>query len=239
MSIETGLVPPRRLGWLLRQARLGHGLELTDLSREAGLSISELDDIEHGRRNLEGIPLDDLIATYGVKDAGLVPERSRLIIDLDGGQVSVEQSAYGLDPNGGPDAILARYLALVYRLRGMQIGTQVPLRDIDLEVLGSALNLIDSDVENRLHRLMKTETAVEQDQRRIRRQLLYPLVGILVAATGVGTLVLVARDEAPAPPQPDLEVSDGIPRLAPVPGVLDVPSAPDIGNATILEFPGS
>ena len=238
MSTETGLVPPRRLGWLLRQARLAGGLELDELSSRAGLSVAELDDIEHGRRNLEGIRVDLLVAAYGVEGPELVPERSRLVIDLDAGQISVHQTAFGLDPTSGPDAVLARYLALVYRLRNMPIGSRLPLRDVDLDVLATALELVDTDVERRLDRLMATETAVEQDQRRIRRQLLYPLVGVMVAATGIGTLVLVARDDAPVLPASDISVSDGIPRIA-TPGILEAPTPPtDIGNGgAILDAP--
>ena len=52
MSSTTTLVPPRRLGTLLREARVAAGLDLADLIEGTSLSVVELDDIEHGRRDL-------------------------------------------------------------------------------------------------------------------------------------------------------------------------------------------
>ena len=206
MSANTALVPPRRLGTLLRQARVASGLELSELTRESGLTVVELDDVEHGRRDLDERTLKSLVDSYGIEDAGLVPERSQLIIDLDEGRIAVNNSDLDVGPSSGPDAVLARYLALVYRLRDMPLGASLHLRDLDLDVLASALEIGNDDIETRLHRLMDQESAIERDQRKIRRQLLLPLVGVLIAATGLGTLVLVAEPEV-APVQPDVTTS--------------------------------
>lgn len=198
MSSTTTLVPPRRLGGLLREARVTAGLELHDLIAGTALSVVELDDIECGRRDLDEATLNTLVHIYGVEEAGLVPSRSQLVIDLDEGRIAVSHTDLDVDPLAGPDAVLARYLALVYRLRGLEIGASLPLRDVDVEVLSTALELETADVEARLHRLIHEESTIERDQRRIRRQLLMPLVGVIVAATGIGTLVLVAEGEPPA-----------------------------------------
>ena len=200
MDPTTTLVPPRRLGTLLRQARVSAGQELTDLTTRSGLTLVELDDIEHGRRELDEKTLIALVAAYGVEDAGIVPSRSQLVIDLDEGRLAVNRSEIDVDSSSGPDAILTRYLALVYRLRDLPLGTALPLRDVDVEVLSSALSLAGGDVEYRLHRLMDHRSDVETDQRRIRRQLLLPLVGVVIAATGIGTLVLVADRDTPTIP---------------------------------------
>ncbi|MEQ8841263.1 MAG: helix-turn-helix transcriptional regulator [Acidimicrobiales bacterium] len=192
MDPTTTLVPPRRLGTLLREARVAAGRELTDLTTPSGLTVVELDDIEHGRRSLDESTLTALVATYGIDHAEIVPARSQLVIDLDEGRIAVENSAVDVDTTYGADAVLTRYLSLVYRLRAVPLGTEVSLRDVDVEVLGSALSLADGDIEARLHRLMATQEDIERDQRRIRRQLLLPLVGVVIAATGLGTLVLVA-----------------------------------------------
>jgi hypothetical protein len=202
MAPTSTLVPPRRLGTLLRRARRSAGMELTELTAPSGLTVVELEDIEYGRRDLDDALLSVLVRTYGIEDAQLVPERSQLVIDLDDGRISVE----GTDDVGatpGPDAVLARYLGLVYRLRGLPVGAPLPLRDVDIEVLSSALELASEEVESRLHRLMRDRTRISEDQRRIRRQLLMPLVGIVVAATGIGTLVLVAQREPAEEPTPD------------------------------------
>jgi len=44
------LVPPRRLGTLLRQARVAAGLDLEQLAAQTLLTVVAVDDIERGRR---------------------------------------------------------------------------------------------------------------------------------------------------------------------------------------------
>ena len=202
MTPTTSLIPSRRLGALLRDARLATGRELVDLGTVCGLSVAELDDVEHGRRPLDEATLSALVEAYGVSGAGVVPERSQLVIDLDEGRIAVNRTAIDVDTADGPDAVLSRYLALVYRLRGMPLGAPLALRDIDIEVLSTALILSEDDVDTRLHRLMGSGSDVADDQRRIRRQLLLPFVGVVIAATGMGTLVLVA--DRGAPPETDI-----------------------------------
>jgi transcriptional regulator with XRE-family HTH domain len=239
MSPTTSLVPPRRLGTLLREARVTSGLELSALAAESGLTVIDLEDIEYGRRDLDEQTMKALVRAYGIEDAGLVPERSQLIIDLDEGRIAVNHSGLDIGPTSGPDAVLARYLALVYRLRDMPLGTQLHLRDIDVDVLSTALELGNLDIESRLRRLMAQESTIEQDQKRIRRHLLLPLVGVLIAATGIGTLVLIAQpDAAPRPVTTVLTVAtvvEGAPRIA-TPAIEEAPTIiTDIGNGGAIE----
>ncbi len=202
MSTTTRLVPPRRLGTLLRQARVASGLELAELAGDSELSLVELDDIEHGRGDLDAVSLTELTRLYGVDDSGLVPDRTQLIIDLDEGRIAVSPVDVDVDVDvaSGPDAILTRYLALVYRLRDLPVGTPLRLRDVDLDVLSSALAVEAVEVEHRLRRLIDDESEVARDQRRIRRQLVIPLAGVVIAATSIGTLVLVTQGDIARPP---------------------------------------
>ena len=229
MQTETGtLVPPRRLGTLLRQARVAAGLDLEELAaRQRELTVVDLDDLEHGRRIVDDSLLNRLVALYGVEDAGLLPSRSQLVIDLDEGRIAVDQSDVSTDGLSGPDAVLARYLALVYHLRELPLGTAIGLRDVDLEVLSTALEIETIDIEQRLKRLMSDEDAIAADQRRIRRRMLMPLVGVVIAACSAGVLILVAdSDDAPDPTatstQTDADVS------MPATSTADVET--DIGN---------
>ncbi len=198
--MATRLVPSLRLGTLLRQARVASGLDLADLAAMGDRSVVELDDIEYGRADLDAASLDELTSLYGIDDSGLLPERSQLVIDLDEGHIAVDDVDVDVDVAVGPDAVLARYLALVYRLRDLPVGTPLPLREVDLDVLSSALALEADEVEHRLRRLVDEEAEVVRDQRRIRRQLVLPLAGVIVAATAVGTLVLVAELDSPRSP---------------------------------------
>lgn len=240
MAPTTSLVPPRRLGALLRQARVTAGWELTELTAPCGLSVVELEDVEHGRRPLDEATLDALVAAYGIEGAGLVPSRSQLVIDLDEGRISVNHTDIDVDSSSGPDAVLTRYLALVHRLRDLPLGSPLPLRDVDIAVLSAALTLSTEEAESRLHRLLDTRSDIERDQRRIRRQLLLPLVGVVIAATGVGTLVLVARGEDVTPSPAAQSVELGPARIAtaaieevPAPEGDGIPT--DIGNGGAVE----
>lgn len=224
MQTDTGtLVPPRRLGTLLRQARIAAGLELEELAaRQRELTVVDLDDLEHGRRIVDDSLLTRLVQLYGVEHAGLLPNRSQLVIDLDEGRIAVDQSDVSTGGLVGPDAILARYLALVYHLRELPLGTPIGLRDLDLEVLSTALEIETDDVEERLARLMSDEDAIAADQRRIRRRMLMPLIGVVIAACSAGVLILVADADESTDPMPT-----GVPSTD-----ADV-SMPDVTTGTV------
>jgi len=236
MAPTTTLVPPRRLGTLLRQARVTAGWELSDLTAESGLSVVELDDIEHGRRELDETTLTALISTYGIDGAGLVPARSQLVIDLDEGRIAVNHSDVDVDGSFGPDAVLTRYLALVYRLRDLPLGTSLHLRDVDLDVLSTSLSLASNDIESRLHRLMGSTTDVALDQRRIRRQLLLPLVGVVIAATGVGTLLLVTEPTSAPSPDTATTLAQSAPQISTAAIEEAAPIVTDLGDGGAIEL---
>lgn len=236
MQTETGtLVPPRRLGTLLRQSRIAAGLELDELAaRQSELTVVDLDDLEHGRRIVDDSLLNRLVTLYGVEDAGLLPTRSQLVIDLDEGRIAVDQSDVSTEGLTGPDAVLARYLALVYHLRDLPLGSPIGLRDLDLEVLSTALEIETVDVEQRLKRLMSEEDAIAADQRKIRRRMLMPLVGVVIAACSAGVLILVA-DSEPAPDPATDQTADADVSM-PALGAVTVET--DIGNGgAVAEAP--
>jgi len=168
------------------------------------------------------------VELYGVEDAGLMPTRSRLVIDLDENRIAVDDAEVTVEGVSGPDAVLARYLALVYRLRDLPLGTPLALRDIDLDVLSVSLKIDSEEVASRLKRLMVQKDEVARDQKRIRRRLLLPLVGVVIAASSAGGLVLVAEVEpAPGPtPAPTLGVETDLGNGAAVVSASD--SATDI-----------
>lgn len=200
MRTDTAtLVPPRRLGALLRQSRLAGSITLETLATPE-LTVVDLDDIEHGRRLVDDVMLGRLVTLYGVEDANLLPARSQLVIDLDEGRVAIDDAGLDTGDFSGPDAVLARYLALVYHLRELPLGSPIALRDLDLDVLSTALEMKTEDVSERLLGLMDDEDAIARDQKRIRRRMLLPLVGVVIAAVSGGALLLVAEsDEAPEP----------------------------------------
>ena len=114
-------------------------------------------------------------------------ERLPLVLDLAGGVMgsgAVEISTVGLD---SPDQILARYLAFVYNLRGLPVGSRIDFRGVDLEVLSEVLSLDVDVVVSRLEWFIEEESAVRGELRR-RRWRLLP-VGVVVLGVCVAGVV--------------------------------------------------
>lgn len=193
---RPAIVPPTRLGRLLRETREARGESLDDVAARLGEGATAelLTAVEGGSYDLTDRDVAILSDAYGLKTRELVPARSRLVIDLEEGTVSAGEQvrAFATDE---PDQVLTRYLSLVYALRGLPPGTPVPLRDLDLAVLGQALRMGAGEVEARLVGLMQDpEQQVGATTRDLRRRLVVPAAGLLVAVTAVGALVLVTRD---------------------------------------------
>jgi transcriptional regulator with XRE-family HTH domain len=215
------LVPPRRLGALLRESRVAAGEELADVAaRSDRFTVVDLDDLEHGRRPLDDSLLREVVEIYGVDCDDVIPQRSRLMIDLDEGLISVDATHERVQENPEPDEVLIRYLALVHRLRGQPVGTAIGIRELDIAVLASALELDDAEIERRLRRLLGDPEPVEASERALRRRLLVPLAGVVVATTAIGVLVLISDD-----------ISDTDPNRI----LVQVPPETQVGDAAIVE----
>ncbi len=224
------LVPPVRLGRLLGEARVANGEGVDDLVRRCGLAFDEefFTRVELGRAELDEPLVRWLAELYGVSVGQLVPVRSELIIDLTEAQMSVGERHVPLT-GAEPDQILTNYLALVYALRGLPVGSPIPLRHGDVRVLGEALDRSPRAITHSLGRLMDTDTAgVQVRARGLRRRVVVPLAGILVGVTAVGGLLLVRSPDARAADPPTAPAD--LPEL----GVAEAVPA-QIGDAAVME----
>ena len=198
------LVPPRRLGRLLAEARLERGLTVADVSEEIGGALDEIEllEVETGRRALGDQDLKTLTELYGLKTSSMVPSRSRLVIDLEEGVIEADGSTTELPDEGsaaGREDVLSKYLALVYSMRGQEPGTTITLRLGDLDVLAEALDSDRRTVEDELVALMvTTPEPVKKRFRLLRGRTVVPVVGVLVASTTAGALVLTDAKESSA-----------------------------------------
>jgi transcriptional regulator with XRE-family HTH domain len=196
---ELTLVPPRRLGRLLADARSARGEDLDTVARRAGFEPATVAAIEAGERPVSDREIHALLGGYGVDPGELVPDRTELVVDLDEHLLAAGGEARSL---GAPtaDEVLTTYLSLVYTLRRATPGTTLVLRDADVDVLARVLELTGPEVERRLHELMvEPDGAVRRRMGALRARVLVPVVGVVVAATAVGVVLLVARGgERPA-----------------------------------------
>jgi len=197
--MET-LVPPRRLGRLLAEARLERGLTVADVCAEVGGAIEDVEllEIETGRRPITDNDLKSLAELYGLKTSSMVPSRSQLVIDLDEGLIEADGSTTELSGATQRQEVLSKYLALVYSMRGKEPGTNLTLRIADLDVLAEALDSDRRVIEDELVALMvDAPEPVRKRFRLLRGRTVVPVVGVLVASTTAGALVLTdAKDSA-------------------------------------------
>jgi hypothetical protein len=194
-------VPLRRLGTLLRDARLlaGDDLEAVALRSEGRYDTIDLHAIEAGEYRLTDDEVTELLDLYRADPGELLASRSTLVIDLDEGTVAAGNWTISFAPGAdGPDDILARYLALLYEMRGLEPGTAIPLRSLDVSVLSEALAMPARAVEERLEILMVPgNRRLEQARRLLRRRVLVPAAGLVIAATAAGVLLFSPSADHP------------------------------------------
>lgn len=199
-TVDVDLVPAQRLGVVLRRARQEQGLTHAEVSIRAGsvFTPATLWAVEDGKERLDAAGVEAVARALEVEVCELMPARADLVIDLNRGTIAAGSGSRAV--GGDTDEILTQYLALVCTLRDMEPGTPIPVRDVDLAVLSSAL-LVDTDVvKTKLVTLMSEPPAVISTRTRLlRRKIIVPAAGILVGATAVGALVFILNDSSPEP----------------------------------------
>lgn len=202
------LVPPKRLGTLLAQARLAGGYSLIEAADALGEGWTNLEllEVETGRRPVLDPDLEVLTELYGIDTTSLIPERSELVIDLDEGVLGVGPHRMALGAETAPvdaaaqhEQVLSQYLAMVYSMRDLRPGTNLTLRTPDLDVLATALSSPSERIEDELRAMMRDAGIVEPRMRRLRGRVLIPAIGVVVAATTAGMLLLVSKDSTATP----------------------------------------
>lgn len=197
------VVPARRLAQLLAEARRHHDESLATLAERSGgaFTTSDLLALEGGTHPLDDETVRRAVALYGVDPGVLAPERSRLVIDLDEKRLRAGPHEQALVAPTA-DEVLTTYLSLLYTMRHATPGTPLPLRDADISVLSRVLELTSTDVETRLVDLMADpDDHVGVRHRWLRRRVLVPAAGVLVAVTAIGSLVFVSSSgDDPAGP---------------------------------------
>lgn len=195
------LVPPVRFGRLLRDVRLGNHESIDVLVRRCGLAFDEefFASVEAGAAELDETMVRWITQLYDVPAEKLVPQRSRLVIDLEEGSLAIGKAQSSFEAPSS-EALLSNYLGLVYELRGLAPGAPIKIRDLDLDVLAKALDLRAREVQSRLHELVSGDREpINSARRRVHNRLVVPLAGILVGAVATGALLFERAGEAPDP----------------------------------------
>jgi len=194
------LVPPARLGALLVQRRTAKGLEIGEIAERSNgiFTTSYLESAERGRVTLDDQVIGLLVGLYEVNAGPIVPPRSELILDIDQRVLRVGDAAVNFDSLHAED-VLKRYVSLIYMLRGQEPGSDLVLRDRDLDVLGKSLGYAEPDLRSEISGLIAAPDAVQQ-AKAVSRGKMVAAAGLLVGLTAIGTLVLIGvrPDQVPA-----------------------------------------
>ena len=194
MSVtEVPLVPPARLAALLIDKRVKLGLDLAGMSRRSNgvFSPTYLEAIERGRIPLDEEAVDRVIDLYEVEAGPVVPGRSKLLLDLEQQRLHVGSASVSFD-SPIADAVLERYVSLLYLLRATTPGRRLTLRDDDLNVLVESLGRDEDRLRDELFVIMAANDTFDRTAQLARRRAILG-AGLLVGATAIGTLVIVAQ----------------------------------------------
>lgn len=203
------LVPPKRLGNLLAGARNTQGLSLAEAADRLGRGWTpvELLEVETGLRPVLDPDIERLTELYGIPTSDLIPERSHLVIDLNEG--TMEVGARTVSFTGSEverREVLGSYLAMVYSMRDLPPGTALALRSPDLEILEGVLSVPQRLIEEELRSMMvDPRELVTPRLSRLKGRVLVPVIGVVVAATAAGLLLLVSDSDASTAPGPVTE----------------------------------
>jgi len=131
----------------LAEHRTSQGLDLVELAKRSNhqFSASFLQDAERGRIKLDDKTIDSLLDLYQVNTEPVIPQRSELVLDLNHRQLRVGDQSVAFESDGIQD-VLTRYVSLIYMLRGLTPGSDLVLRDRDIEVLSRSLGYAPSRV---------------------------------------------------------------------------------------------
>lgn len=199
------LVPPARLAASLIASRERQKLSLSDMELRAGgaFSLGELTQIEAGRLALRDPDLRVLAQAYGIDLSTVVPCRASLIIDRHEGRVALGDSVGTFKPQDDDRKIMLRYLALVYRIRNTPPGKTIASRDDDLTVLAAVFGTTSEQVRTELEQLMSLAAPeIRFQYGTFRNRLVIPALGILVALTAAGGLLLTSNVPVTAAAKP-------------------------------------
>jgi transcriptional regulator with XRE-family HTH domain len=197
---STLLVPPRRFAELLVQRRAQMGRSLNAMESVAGgrFSAGDLMMFESGDTMPSDEQLRHLAGIYGIDLASISPQRSVLELDLNEGFVRIGTDNERFDPGQDDREILLRYLALVYRMREASTGTAIPPRNDDLATLAQIFSTTPSEMQVTLEGLMLSERPeLRKRHHDLRRRVVIPGLGVLVALTTAGGLLLVRNANGP------------------------------------------
>jgi hypothetical protein len=195
------LVPPVRLSSLLMHARVESNLSFEGMEAKAGgrFSVGDLRLLESGTVAVSDEDIEAAAALYGLDLTQSTRGPAELVIDRSEGLLAIGKQERTFTPGVDDHEIMVRYLSLVYRLRNSSPGQILPARTGDLDVLAQVFSSTPEQVRLALEDLMLHHASDLRERHSIlKRRFAIPAIGVLVALTAAGGLLLTSRTHDPA-----------------------------------------
>jgi transcriptional regulator with XRE-family HTH domain len=182
-------MPAARVGWLVARARSVAGIGERDLASSVGVPVRTVRRWERG----DLVPTDDEVEAIalacGARLTELLPRRAVVAYDPSTGIMQMSDQAVAIPTTSlDNDTVLAAFVALVRRVRGLRLDQDVKVRQEDLDALGEVLDLDDQELEERLMRIigMSRSQAAAVRAQLLRKRLAVPMVGMLAGLSLLG-----------------------------------------------------
>ena len=199
----TAGMPAARVGWLVARARSVAGIGERDLASSVGVPVRTVRRWERG----DLVPTDDevegIASACGARLTELLPRRAVVAYDPSTGIMQMGDQAVAIPTTSlDNDTVLAAFVALVRRVRGLRLDQDVKVRQEDLDALGEVLDLDDQELEERLMRIigMSRSQAAAVRAQLLRKRLAVPMVGMLAGLSllGVNRLFTTGSEQVKA-----------------------------------------
>ncbi len=235
VSQDLSLIPPARFGLFMGEARRMLGMSHADLAAALSdiLSVVELRLLETGRFHPTESQVRRIALCLGMTLEQSVQARVRLVVDSEQGQMVTGGTVATFVPHAATDDVLLSYLSCVTMCRRVRPGSYISPRTDDLEVLAVALDQSPMWVRQRLIVLARQERdRIRIRVRTVERQSAIPGLGLFVAFTTVGALLLVDADAIATMPLPSLAT-----KQPPTDPLIDTPECNVVQLADRLRSP--
>jgi hypothetical protein len=190
------LVPPVRLGSLLMHARVESNLSFEGMEAKANgrFSIGDLRLLESGSVAVSDEDIEAAAVLYGIDLTQSTRGPAELVVDRSEGLLAIGEQERMFTADDNDRDIMVRYLSLVYRLRNSSPGQILPARTGDLDVLSQVFGSTPEQVRLALEDLMLHHASDLRERHSIlKRRFAIPAIGVLVALTAAGGLLLTSR----------------------------------------------
>ncbi len=157
-------------------------------------SVGDLRLLESGTVAVSDDDIEAAATLYGIDLTQSTRGPAELVIDRSEGLLAIGQQERQFTPDDDDRDIMVRYLSLVYRLRNSSPGQILPARTGDLEVLAQVFSSSPEQVRLALEDLMLHHASdLRERHALLKRRFAIPTIGVLVALTAAGGLLLTSR----------------------------------------------